>query len=177
MKPKTVGRASEFFPSPGPAGIGARSDEHSLYPHNGLLAGTRLWTLDGEIPVEYLAPGDRIVTRDVGMAVLRDVRVIDATGKTVRIKAGALGHTRPDEDMVLPATQRVLVRDWRAQALFGTHQALVAAARLVDGQFVTGGAPEALRLVQLVFDAPRILYADGLEVESAAAVDATTVSE
>ena len=31
---------------------------------NGLLAGTQVRTLDGLIPVEFLEPGDRIVTRD-----------------------------------------------------------------------------------------------------------------
>ncbi len=165
MKPKTVGRAEWTDPHPGPAGTGALS----VYQHNGLLAGTRLWTLDGEMPVEYLSPGDRIITRDVGMAVLRDLRVIDAEGETVRISAGSLGHCRPDEDMILPATQRILVRDWRARALFGMDQVLVPVARVVDGKFVTKGPREPLRLVQLLFDAPRILYADGLEVESAAA--------
>lgn len=163
MKPNTVGRASGQIPQSDTSG----SDERVVYLHNGLLAGTRLWTLDGEMPVEFLTPGDRIITRDRGMSVLRDVRVIDALCETVRIKAGSLGHKRPDEDMVLPASQRVLVRDWRAQALFGEAQALVPASRLVDGQFVTRGPRERTRLVQLIFDAVHILYADGLEVESA----------
>ena len=171
MKPKTVGRASGSSPQPVARQPGAReSSSHGSYSGNGLLAGTRLWTLDGEMPVEFLGAGDRIITRDRGMAVLRDLRITETTCDTVRIMAGSLGHTRPDEDMVLPASQRVLVRDWRAEALFGESQALVPAARLVDGQFVTRGPRERLRLVQLTFDAVHILYADGLEVESAAEV-------
>jgi len=38
----------------------------------GLAAGTIIYTLDGALPVEYLGPGDRIITR-AGMRVLRAV--------------------------------------------------------------------------------------------------------
>lgn len=38
----------------------------------GLPTGTVVLTADGALPVEYLSPGDRIVTR-AGMRVLRDI--------------------------------------------------------------------------------------------------------
>lgn len=38
----------------------------------GLTLGTLVFTADGEIPVEYLEPGDRIVTR-AGMRTLRGI--------------------------------------------------------------------------------------------------------
>ena len=171
MKPKTVGRASGQIQHSGLAPEGVRAEyEIDGYELNGLLPGTRLLTLEGEMPADYLSPGDRIITRDVGMAVLRDVRVTEVWGEVVRVKAGSLGHTSPEDDMTLPATQRVLIRDWRAEALFGMKSALVPVARLVDGQFVSRGPREKLRLVQLRFDAPHILYADGLEVESSGAL-------
>lgn len=173
MKPKTVGRHAGTSPvrDESVPSNGAHSQD-SLSRNNGLLPGTRLLTLDGELPVEFLSPGDRIITRDSGMAVLRDVRVMDADCETVTVRAGSLGHTRPDADMVLPATQRVLVRDWRAEALFGMKAALVPVKRLVDGDFVSVGPKRRMRLIQLVFDAPHILYADGLEVESAVSLTA-----
>ncbi|WP_417526207.1 Hint domain-containing protein [Marinovum sp.] len=160
MKPNEVGRAVEQIPRPD----SVRTDERADIEINGLLAGTRLWTLDGEMPVQFLSPGDRIITRDTGMALLGAVETLEVTCATVRIKAGSLGHTRPDEDLVLPASQRVLVRDWRAQALFGAKEVLVPVARLVDGKFITQGAVERLRLISLRFDAPHILYADGIEI-------------
>ena len=42
---------------------------------SGVCAGTTIMTLDGETPVEHLAPGSRVITRDTGMAVLRAVTV------------------------------------------------------------------------------------------------------
>lgn len=39
---------------------------------SGLPEGTIVLTLDGALPVEFLCPGDRIVTR-AGMRVLRDI--------------------------------------------------------------------------------------------------------
>lgn len=171
MKPKTVGRGAGTSPVLDESVQQARAES----TFNGLPVGTRLLTLDGEMPVEYLAPGDRIITRDIGLSILRDIRVIDADCHCVTVRAGSLGHTRPETDMVLPATQRVLVRDWRARALFGMKAALVPASRLVDGDFVTLGPKRRMRLIQLCFDAPHILYADGLEVESGGRVVAGSV--
>ena len=38
---------------------------------SGLCAGTTIITLDGEMPVEHLSVGDRVITRDSGMSVTR----------------------------------------------------------------------------------------------------------
>ncbi|SLN54765.1 Hint domain-containing protein [Roseisalinus antarcticus] len=135
----------------------------------GLCAGTDVLTLEGSMPVDHLAPGDRIITRDTGMAVLRELRCLRTRYIPVTFRAGSLGHTRPDRDTTLPDGTLVHVRDWRARALFGAPTATVPAARLVDGEFVSSGAPITGRLYQLVFDTAHILYADGLEI--AAGID------
>ncbi|WP_234988821.1 Hint domain-containing protein [Tropicibacter naphthalenivorans] len=131
------------------------------------MAGTVVLTLDGALPVEFINEGDRVITRDSGMAVVKQVRRIRRKLPAVGIKAGSLGNTRPDRDAVFPATQELLVRDWRAETLFGASQALVPVARLVDGEFVRDLGEVEMETVELVFDAPHILYADGLEVASA----------
>jgi len=134
---------------------------------SGLSAGTIVLTLDGELPVEHLAPGDRVITRDSGMAILKDMRVTEALVAPIRVKAGSLGHTRPDRDMLIGPDAKVHIRDWRAEALFGSKTADVPAHKLVDREFVTEAAPRRMRLYTLVFDRAHIVYADGLEVATA----------
>ena len=134
----------------------------------GLIAGTIVLTLDGEKPVESLREGDRIITRDTGMAVLKAVTVTEAEFATVRIKAGSLGHKRPDSDMHATPGALVHLRDWRAMALFGTTQALVPAHRLVDGEFVSSEPVATHKVYDLTFDAQHILYANWIEIASAA---------
>jgi hypothetical protein len=160
MEPKTVRRDGGGLPA-----------RHIVCDQalNALLAGTSVLTLDGALPVEFLNPGDRVITRDSGVAVLRAVRRRARALEAVRIRAGSLGNARPDRDITLAAAQEILVRDWRAATLFGASQALVPVARLVDGAFIRALGVIAVETVELVFDAPHILYADGLELASAAA--------
>ncbi len=133
-------------------------------PSNGFASGSTILTLDGALPVEHLSPGDRIITRDRGMVLLRGLSARLARIETVQIAAGSLGHTAPEADALIPADHRLLLRDWRAEALFGRKQALVTARDLVDGEFIRMGPTRELRLFDLVFDAAHILYVDGLEL-------------
>jgi hypothetical protein len=134
---------------------------------NALSPGTVVLTLDGALPVEYLVPGDRVITRDSGCAVLKTHVFRRARLPGVLIQGGALGHMRPDQEVLLPASQEILLRDWRAKALFGAAQALVPVSRLVDGSFVCALGEIEMGLHELVFDRPHILYVDGLELASA----------
>ncbi len=133
----------------------------------GICAGTTIMTLDGEMPVEHLTPGDRVITRDSGMAILREVRSVKSKFQPIRIKAGSLGHTRPDRDMLASPGMHVHIRDWRAEALFGKPSALVPAHKLVDGEFLSKRAAREMVTYHLVFDREHILYADGMEIGSA----------
>ena len=154
MKPKTVGRE----------GVIERLTRESAF--TGLTAGSVVMTLEGEMPVEALAKGDRIITRDTGMAVIRDIRVKHVTCDTVSIMAGSLGHTRPERDVTLPADQRVLIRDWRAEALTGQKQALIPARELVDGEFVRLSENTQVAIYEIELERAQVIYADGLEVVS-----------
>ena len=136
----------------------------------GFPCGSTILTLDGAMPVEFLSPGDRIITRDRGMAILRDLESLDVTCDTVAVMAGTLGADRPDTDVILPADQAVLLRDWRAKALFGRDQALAPVRRLVDGEFIRHAGKRPMRLIRLGFDAPHILYVDGMELACAPAL-------
>ncbi len=156
MEPKTVGCAD-----------GLESVQSNPVQSQGLLAGSVILTMDGEMPVEFLNVGDRIITRDSGVATLRSITTRKITSRTVSIKAGSLGHTRPDRDVTLPAGQKLLIRDWRAEALYGTKQALINAERLADGEFVTINTAREITVFQLEFDTAQVIYADGLELASA----------
>lgn len=139
---------------------------------NALPAGMVVLTLDGALPVEFLNAGDRVVTRDSGVAALADVSTCRRRVDAIGIRRGTLGVSRPDRDAVVPARQELLVRDWRAGVLFGASQALVPAGRLIDGEFIRSVGVIELDLYQLRFDAPHILYADGLELASACPIPA-----
>ena len=154
MEPKSVGRE----------GVIERLTRDIAF--TGLVAGSIIMTLDGETPVEQLVPGDRIITRDTGMATIKEIRVKDITCDMVSIMAGSLGHTRPERDVTLPAGQRVLIRDWRAEALTGQKQALIPARELVDGEFVRLHEAASVTLYEIVLERAQVIYADGLEVAS-----------
>ncbi len=135
---------------------------------SGVCAGTTIMTLQGEMPVELLTAGMRIITRDSGMAVLRSVKMQTARVAPIRIKAGSLGHTRPDRDMMVAPGTQIHIRDWRAEALFGAPTAMIAASRLVDGEFLAIQDSRNMTVYTLTFDRQQILYADGIEMASAA---------
>lgn len=133
---------------------------------DGILRGTIVLTLKGEMPVQHLMPGDKVITRDSGLATVQAVESLKTPVQTVTIKAGSLGQTRPQDDVTVPARQSLLIRDWRALAMFGKAEAIVEAADLIDNEFVTDNGVQDTTLFQICFDAPHIIYAGGLEVES-----------
>ena len=139
------------------------SDTRQKAEVRGIAAGTVILTLDGALPVEFLSPGDRIITRE-GMRVVREVRVHRYSGPAIRVSSGALGHDRPEQDLVLPEDTMILLRDWRARALFGKAQATVPIARIADGEFIAPTRVLSMRLYDLRFDTPQEVYAEGLEL-------------
>jgi Hint domain len=137
---------------------------------HGVIQGTQVLTLDGEIPVEFLEIGDRVLTRN-GARVLKSIEItVVRHARMVRIGASTLGHERPEEDVLVPATQKILVRDWRAMALAGTKQALIAASRLTDGEFIRGEMLDLARIYTLAFEDDAVIYAGGLELACDAVV-------
>ncbi|MGK7652385.1 Hint domain-containing protein [Roseovarius sp. B08] len=160
MEPKTVGRTGGTNPS------GAKVQA------SGFVAGAVIMTLEGEKAVEDLRPGDRVITRDTGMAILRDISSATLRTRAIRIQAGSLGHTRPVRDVLLPSGQYLLIRDWRAEAMFGAKRAMAQVSQLVDGEFITDEGEAEMTLFTLDFDTPHVLYVDGLEVASTADIAA-----
>ncbi|PHQ94789.1 MAG: hypothetical protein COB39_13520 [Marinosulfonomonas sp.] len=133
----------------------------------GIAVGTIVLTLDGEIPVEHLNAGDRVITRDSGMAVLTAVHMREVTMRPYKISADRLGEGRPEADTYVAGDQHILVRGLLAQALFKSNSALVPVSRLVDGEYIAKCEEQTMRLYELEFDTAHVVYANGLEVASA----------
>lgn len=159
MKPKTVGRVGGIVPQTG---------RYAPYAFRdcGFLQGTTILTLDGEMPIEYVNIGDKVITRDSGIARVEHIQHFTRDVHTIALAAGSLGHTRPERDAVLAGDQMCLIRDWRAQAMFNADRALVAARTLVDGEFIRDLGVQQHTIIQIFCDAPHILYADGLELST-----------
>lgn len=133
----------------------------------GLLAGTLVQSLNGETPVEFLAVGDRIITRDTGIATIEHIQQSTRPVRTIAVTAGSLGRARPECDRLLAGDQICLIRGWRAKAFFGSDRALVTARSLVDGESIHDRGIQEHNIIQLTCDAPHILYADGMELGTA----------
>ncbi len=133
-------------------------------PICGIAAGTTILTLMGAVPVEFVSPGDRVITR-AGARVVTAVEIaVVSNARVIRICEGVLGKDRPAADTVVSPTQPILIRDWRAKALAGVDQAVIAAERLIDGEYIRAEVLAEARIVTLRFDAAQVIYAAGLEL-------------
>lgn len=131
---------------------------------SGLLHDTVVLTRTGEVAVQDIRPGDHVITRGAGLVQVEAVGRHRVLLRAIFIAAGSLGDTRPDSDMVLPADQQILIRDWRAQALFGCDQAMVPVSALVDGEFIRDQGLQVLELYTLQMEQEQVIYAGGLEL-------------
>lgn len=129
-----------------------------------MAAGTPVLTLDGELPVEYLQPGDRVLTR-AGARRVKQVQVtLVQNARVIRIAHSTLGVDRPLHDVTVSAAQQILIRDWRAKAVFGTTTAMIDAARLADGEYIRAETVAEARFFTLSFEEDAVIYAGGLEL-------------
>ncbi|MEO9820395.1 MAG: Hint domain-containing protein [Paracoccaceae bacterium] len=153
MKPKTVGHAGAEY----------KLAQRRSVQSTGLVAGTLVVTADGELPVEYLTPGDRIVTRAHGMVPLKSVSAVTRHAHMIRLAPGALGAAQPRPAM-MTSSQPVLLRGPLAMKLCGTAQGVTPIGFLVDDEAIRDLGPREMRLIQLSFERPEVIYADGVEV-------------
>ncbi len=131
------------------------------------VAGTHIRTMQGEVPVENLEPGDWIMTLDNGPQQLRWIgqRTVSGQGNLapIRIRAGTFGsHGK----LLLSPQHRVLVHDVRAEMFFGEDQVLVAAKDLVNDRSVRQVPQDKVTYVHLLFDEHQVIWSEGLATES-----------
>jgi hypothetical protein len=127
--------------------------------------GTRILTAAGEIPVEALRPGDRVVAlTSFGLAEVRwighrRVHVARHPRPTsvapVRVVAGAFGPGRPHRDLLLSPDHAVYV-----------DGALIPVRYLVNGATVAQEVPDFVTYYHVELDRHDVLLAEGMPAES-----------
>ncbi len=138
--------------------------------------GTRIRTARGDVAVEEIVEGDRVQTRDSGMQEVLWQGHRRITGarlfampelRPIRLRGGALGIDRPEDDLIVSPLHRVLVKGARAKALFGTDEVLVSARDLVnDRTIVRDLSLREVTYVHLLLPHHEVVFANGLETES-----------
>ena len=137
--------------------------------------GTRILTPMGEIPVEQLQVGDRVVTRDNGLQEIRwtgrkhlDGRDLMLAPKLrpIRIKRGALGPSQPERDMLVSPNHRMLLVSEQAELLFEQREVLVAAKHLTHLEGVAPLDVAEIDYIHIMCDHHEIVLADGTWSES-----------
>lgn len=130
----------------------------------GFLPDTEIVTSDGLLPVAHLMPGDWLLTRNAGFVELKSIFRKSAMTRLIRVQAGSFATTQSQKDTLLPADQVLHLRDWRAAAFTGKQQALMRAADLVDGCYVSDLGADLVDLCFLTLARESIIYAGGLEI-------------
>jgi hypothetical protein len=137
---------------------------------------TRIHTPDGPRLVEELREGDMVQTKDNGAEEIQWIGRRRMTGarlfampylRPIRIKAGAFGGDRPDEELLVSPSHRILLEGEEARALFNTPEVLVTARDLVNHSTVTvDAALREVTYIHLMLPRHQVLWANGVETES-----------
>lgn len=131
------------------------------------VAGTMIRTERGDMPVERLTVGQRVLTRDDGLQPIRWIgrRTLPAEGSMapVRIARNTLGEHAA---LMVSPLHRLLIRRTQAQLLFGDSEVLVAARDLIDDRDICQVSGGQVHYVHLMFDRHQIVWSEGLQSES-----------
>jgi Ca2+-binding RTX toxin-like protein len=137
--------------------------------------GTLIATPKGEIPVEQLRVGDKVVTRDNGLQGIRWMGAKDMGWhdfaanphlRPIRIRAGSLGNGLPERDLLLSPNHRLLVANDRTALYFDEHEVLVAAKHLIGAEGATQVDSVGTTYIHFMFDQHEVVLSNGAWTES-----------
>jgi hypothetical protein len=137
--------------------------------------GTMVATPAGEVPVETLRAGDKVITRDNGIQTIAwtgakhlDWAALCANPhlKPVLIRRGSLGHDLSERDMLVSPNHRMLVANDRTALYFEDHEVLVAAKHLVGVKGVQGVDSAGTTYIHFLCERHEVVLADGAWTES-----------
>jgi Ca2+-binding RTX toxin-like protein len=151
----------------------------SIEEQTGVTCFTRgaLITTDrGDVAVEALKSGDRVLTQDNDFQELKLIlsRVIgpkeleeNAKLYPIRIMAGALGSGLPKRDLVVSRQHRMVAKSSIVKSMFGSTNVLVAAIRLIElPRVLVDETVDSVEYFHLVFENHEIIFAEGAPTES-----------
>ncbi len=137
--------------------------------------GTLIATPRGEIAVEELKVGDRVITRDNGIQMIRWVGMrrlgpedlkLASHLQPVLIRQGALGNGLPERDMMVSPNHRVLVANDKTALYFEDREVLVAAKHLTGLRGVDQVQTTVVTYIHFMFDQHEVVLSDGAWTES-----------
>lgn len=137
--------------------------------------GTLIKTESGEIPVEDIEVGMRVLTRDngycsivwtgnrtLGSETLNDLPSLHP----IRIGQGALGPMLPERDTVVSPQHRMLLSNAQIREWFDADEVLVAAHLLTCFEGVSRVTVDSVTYIHFMFEQHEIVLADGAWSES-----------
>ena len=129
--------------------------------------GTRIATINGEVEIQDLKAGDKVLTMDNGYKPVLWIgsAKVAAEGKFAPIlfKAGVLGNTR---DLLVSPQHRMFLSGWQAELLFGENEVLAAAKHLINDSSVLRIEGGEVEYWHILFDEHEIVFAESSPSES-----------
>lgn len=132
-----------------------------------IARATSVETYHGDLPVEELRVGDRVMTPGAGfqpVLAIRSQKVAAASGlPMLRVAEGALGNVR---SLYVSPFQLFLMTHWGAEELFGVGKVLIEARYLVNGQSVAYVPAARVELFQLRCAGDDLVHLEGIPAAS-----------
>ena len=137
--------------------------------------GTAIATPKGEVPVEDLMIGDRILTRDNGIQTItwvgkkridhEQIKAIPEL-RPIKISAGCLGDGLPERDMLVSPSHRILIVSEMAQLYFEQSEVLVPAKHMLAMKGVEVSNAPYVTYIHMMCENHQIVLSDGAWSES-----------
>jgi len=135
--------------------------------HSGFAADTHIMTSMGNVPVQNLEVGARVITRDHGMQSVRWVgsHTVNVTPENapVVIQQSVLKNAR---DLIVSPEHRILFKGEQAELMFGQSEVLVPAKVFLNNDRVYQVVGGVVEYYHVLFDRHEVIYAEAASTES-----------